>query len=254
MNVEYHEWNSIRLDAKAQIKVYGYWGFPLLVFPCAGGSFFEFEDFGMVETIREFIEAGKLKVFTVQSWDSKSWLNNSISFSERARNHEIYVDYITSEVVPFIHSHMGGKQGITAFGCSLGAMHSLSFALRFPEIFTSVIALSGIYRLSRLVGDYKDELTVRSSPIDFLESLIEGPLIQKIRENSLTICCGQGAWENESLEDTLALPPLFEKRAIPAWIDLWGKDVSHDWPWWRKQLPYFIQKCVEKNNKRNMSH
>ena len=23
-------------------------------------------------------------------------------------------------------------------------------------------------------------------------------------------------------------------------IDYWGEDVSHDWPWWKHQLEYFI--------------
>ncbi|MGB5196199.1 MAG: hypothetical protein WBN64_03940 [Candidatus Deferrimicrobium sp.] len=23
-------------------------------------------------------------------------------------------------------------------------------------------------------------------------------------------------------------------------IDSWGHDVNHDWPWWRRQMPYFL--------------
>jgi esterase/lipase superfamily enzyme len=29
---------------------------------------------------------------------------------------------------------------------------------------------------------------------------------------------------------------------VPAWFDYWGYDVNHDWPWWRRQLPYFLGK------------
>ena len=25
-------------------------------------------------------------------------------------------------------------------------------------------------------------------------------------------------------------------------IDFWGGDVNHDWPWWKKMLPYFLEK------------
>ncbi|CRH90513.1 Uncharacterized protein conserved in bacteria [Chlamydia trachomatis] len=28
---------------------------------------------------------------------------------------------------------------------------------------------------------------------------------------------------------------------IPAWFDEWGGDVAHDWEWWRRQMPYFLQ-------------
>ncbi|MHB2019302.1 MAG: hypothetical protein ACYCW6_20315 [Candidatus Xenobia bacterium] len=23
-------------------------------------------------------------------------------------------------------------------------------------------------------------------------------------------------------------------------LDLWGYDVAHDWPWWKKELDYYI--------------
>ncbi|MDD6726958.1 MAG: esterase, partial [Lactimicrobium massiliense] len=29
-------------------------------------------------------------------------------------------------------------------------------------------------------------------------------------------------------------------KNIPAWVDFWGADVAHDWPWWRRQLPYYL--------------
>lgn len=33
---------------------------------------------------------------------------------------------------------------------------------------------------------------------------------------------------------------LFEHKAVPAWIDFWGFDVNHDWPWWYRQLRHFL--------------
>lgn len=37
---------------------------------------------------------------------------------------------------------------------------------------------------------------------------------------------------------------ILEEKGIHAWIDFWGYDVNHDWPWWQKQLPYFLEKIV----------
>jgi esterase/lipase superfamily enzyme len=42
------------------------------------------------------------------------------------------------------------------------------------------------------------------------------------------------------LRDLAAVEPLLAQLGIPAWVDRWGYDVSHDWPWWKKQLPYFL--------------
>ena len=58
----------------------------------------------------------------------------------------------------------------------------------------------------------------------------------------LAVCVGQGAWEDEMLADTRALKRILGEKEIPAWVDVWGHDVNHDWPWWRKQMPYFLGK------------
>ena len=35
-----------------------------------------------------------------------------------------------------------------------------------------------------------------------------------------------------------------EREGIPHDLDMWGHDVNHDWPWWRKMLPFFIGEKV----------
>jgi esterase/lipase superfamily enzyme len=32
------------------------------------------------------------------------------------------------------------------------------------------------------------------------------------------------------------------RQAIPAIVDEWGDDVNHDWPWWRKMLPHYLDR------------
>ena len=47
------------------------------------------------------------------------------------------------------------------------------------------------------------------------------------------------------LEDTRALEHVLSEKKISAWIDYWGGDVDHDWPWWHKQLGYFMGRWLE---------
>jgi esterase/lipase superfamily enzyme len=68
--------------------------------------------------------------------------------------------------------------------------------------------------------------------------------LDQYRQSKIVVCAGQGAWEDEMLRDTLELKRILESKDIPAWIDIWGSDVNHDWPWWRKMLPYFLDKLV----------
>ena len=50
---------------------------------------------------------------------------------------------------------------------------------------------------------------------------------------------GQGAWEDEAIEDTPHLDHLLREKSVPAWIAYWGHDVNHDWPW-----RYRLMNCI----------
>jgi len=69
------------------------------------------------------------------------------------------------------------------------------------------------------------------------------PYIDKYNRNRGVICAGQGAWELP--ESTIRLRDIFAEKGINTWVDLWGYDVCHDWPWWHKQVPYFLPKLLE---------
>ncbi|MGB9664797.1 MAG: hypothetical protein ACPL25_07770, partial [Ignavibacteria bacterium] len=101
-----------------------------------------------------------------------------------------------------------------------------------------------IYHLRMFIGDYYDNYVYFNSPIYFLPNLDDERILELYRKSKIVICCGQGAWEDEMLQDTLALKRILESKKIPAWIDIWGYDVNHDWPWWNKQLPYFLERML----------
>jgi len=162
MNIEYHKWWSDHLNQDMEIKVYGHAGKPVVVFPTQGGRFYEYEDFGMVEVCRAYIDGGQIQLFTVDSIDNQSWANGNTHPADRARRHEDYDQYITKEVIPFIHHRGSWKGKYITTGCSMGAFHAPNFFFRHPDIFDAVIALSGILRLKLFIGDYMDDSTARS--------------------------------------------------------------------------------------------
>jgi esterase/lipase superfamily enzyme len=240
MNIEYHKWWSPNLNQDMELKVYGYFGKPVVVFPCQGGRFYEWEDFGMIEAIRWFVDEGKIKLFTVDSVDRQSWANWSAHPADRAWRHQDYDRYITSEVVPFIHDHCQGVQKMITTGCSMGGYHSANFFFRHPDIFDTVIAISGPFSLNMFVGDYMDDNIYYNSPLAYLSNMSDPWYLDQYRQSNIIVCVGQGAWEERMLADTYALKKTLEDKAVPAWIDIWGYDVNHDWPWWKKMLPFFL--------------
>ena len=36
--------------------------------------------------------------------------------------------------------------------------------------------------------------------------------------------------------------PMLVFPAQASRFDIWGGEVNHDWPWWLKMLPYFLEK------------
>ena len=59
-----------------------------------------------------------------------------------------------------------------------------------------------------------------------------------INRQRAAICVGQGPWE---LPDTTRqLADIFYRKGIHTWVDFWGHDCAHDWPWWYKQVVYFF--------------
>ena len=71
--------------------------------------------------------------------------------------------------------------------------------------------------------------------------------LNKYRQGHIIICSGQGAWEEMTLADVRVVERLLQAKGVPAWVDYWGYDVNHDWPWWRKQLPYFLDSLLKLN-------
>lgn len=243
MHIEYHKWYSERLGRDMELKVYGHGGKPFIIFPCQGGRFFESEDFGMIDAISYLIKAGRIKVFTLDGIDNESWANQSIHPADRAVRHNQYDSYVMNEAVPFIRNHCQSPDiKIALTGFSMGAYHAANFYFRHPFIFDVTIAISGLYDLKMFVGDYMDDNVYYNSPINFLGNLKDEVILNQYRQGKIVICTGQGAFEEEMLEDTYQLKAILERKQIPAWVDIWGHDVNHDWPWWKKMLPHFIEK------------
>ena len=239
MNIEYHKQWSPALNQDMELKVYGHAGKAVVVFPTSGGRFYQYEDFGMVEACRPFIDDGRIKLFAVDSIDHQTWFNQGAHPADRARRHNDYDRYIVEEVAPFIREHGSSTDKFVATGCSLGAYHSANFFFRHPDVFDGLIALSGLYSLHFSVGDYMDDNIYFNSPVAYLPGMEDAWYLDQYRQSQIIICSGQGAWEIGQ-EDARAIQRILESKNVPCWVDFWGHDVNHDWPWWRKQMPYYL--------------
>lgn len=242
MQTRYFKEYSHVLGRDMECKVYGHAGRPVLFIPCQDGRFFDFENFHMDDVWAPWIDRGEVMVISIDTMDLETWSAHGEAYT-RIRRHEQWMYYIIREVVPFIRD-ISGRSDIVAFGCSLGATHAVNLYFRFPDEFTGLLALSGIYTAEYGFGSYMDEVVYRNSPVHYLSNMDPGhPYIKKYNRNQGIICIGQGAWEEVST--TRILDNLFREKGIDVWVDYWGYDVNHDWPWWYKQAAYFIPRFLE---------
>lgn len=246
MKIEYYKEFSHELNRDMEFKVFGERGKPCLVFPPQNGRFYDYENFGMVEEIKEYIEAGKIQLFCCDSIDNETWSDEQGEPRYRIEQHERWFHYIVDELVPRIHVLSNydkiNEKGIMCTGCSMGGYHAFNFFLRKPEIFDTVIAQSGIFEASYFFKDYHDELTYRNSPVDYLPNMEDNNSnLQLYRNAEIILSCGRGSWEQDMETSLNKLATILERKGIDVWVDYWGFDVSHDWIWWRKQLVYFLQ-------------
>ncbi len=241
MNREIHTWHSPSLNKEMSLVVYGNYGTPLLMFPTAGADFLEYERFQLIDSIKPIIESGKFKVYSINSINNESWLNDSVYPPHKSLRHGQYNQYIIEEVVPFIYDNCRGEVPIITTGASLGAYHAMNTFLRNPTVFRGTIAMSGVYDLKAYSKGYYDDHVYFNSPIDFLPNLYDENLLNQMRNNlGIVIASGQGEFEDPS--SSIQLSNIMNSKGIKHWLDLWGFDVKHDWPTWRDMLPYFLDK------------
>ncbi|MEY8661888.1 esterase family protein [Ligilactobacillus faecis] len=238
MYFEERSYESKNLGQTMHYNVYGHAGKAVLVFPSSGGSHSEFGDFGMIEACRSWIERGLLRFYTPDSYDAQSWEASYKAPFEQALAHDAYDRFIIEELVPVIQVENKSQDKLLATGCSMGAYHAMNFGLRHPDVFATVISLSGFYDLSFLLGTINDEHVYLNSPTSYLANLADPWFLEQYRQNTFIVCTGQGPYEEPY--ETKKLEEVFQAKGVPGWFDYWGYDVAHDWNWWQKQLPYYL--------------
>ena len=105
------------------------------------------------------------------------------------------------------------------------------------------MCLSGSYTARGWFGDYADDLTLRNSPADYLRLVSAARLAEFT--GPFLLCCGQGPYEDRFLNETKAFAASLDAKQLPVSVDLWGADVTHDWPWWQKELAVLFPRMLD---------
>lgn len=234
------QWYSPSLHKNMEIVEYGHFGFALLLLPTAAADYLEYERFLLLDFIKPFIEAGKLKVYSINSINSESWLNNKMEGRHKAIRHQQFNQYVYEEVAPYIRSRTCQETPIITCGASFGALHAANLFFKRPNIINGCIAMSGLYDLSQYTKGYWDDDVYFNSPMHYLQDLNDNWHLNQIRSSGhIHIMTGSGDYEDPN--GSRYLSALLNHKGIPHDLDVWGHDIHHDWPTWRAMLPYLLE-------------
>jgi len=232
-------WYSPSLQKEMPIAVYGDYGFALLLVPTAAADYLEYERFQLMDSLSGLINSGKVKVFSIDSINNESWMNNQADPRHKSWRHQQWNEYVFNEVVPFIRTNTSPETPIITCGASFGALHSMNLFLKRPDLINGVIAMSGVYDLTEYTKGYFDDSVYFNSPMHFMPNLTDHNILEQIRKSGhIHILTGSGDYEDPSSSGRFA-KILYDKNI---WYDLqiWGREWRHDWGTWRAMLPQVI--------------
>jgi esterase/lipase superfamily enzyme len=226
------------LGGAGRVMAYGHWGRPVLFFPAEGGSAVDIEERGIIHALAGAIEAGRVKVYAVDSHDGATWSDRSVDLEERARRHDGYHAWLVEHVAPAIHADCGGPTPVTTAGASLGAFQAVNLTLRRADLFPRALGMSGNYDPTSWDGwGTRGDALYFNSPLAYLQHMHGDHLDWLRRIAFVQLCVGTGAWEvhpTQALPSTIALGELLSEKGIPHDVDVWGEDTPHDWPSWQR--------------------
>ena len=235
-------WRSPALGLDMPIVSYGWRGQPILLFPTAAADFLENERFWLIKAIEPLLLQGRIRVFSIDSINKLAWMDRSLAVPEAGRRQALYSQYIEGEVVPYIRHVCGdGHARAITTGASFGCFHAANALFRRPDLFGGLIGMSGFYDLSpSYFNGYTDDNCYFNNPMWYVPNMSDGLLDTLRHHTKIALVAGQGAYEKP--DATRVFHDLLDRKHVGHIFDLWGHDVNHDWPWWRKMLPHYLER------------
>ena len=241
MRTDYHRWYSHRLGRDLGIVIYGHWGPPLVTFPTSGGDEWEMQNQGIIDAIADYIDSGKLKVFSCNTNSRDSLYNRGAHPFHRSWMLRMFDEYLCEEVVPFVRSHCQAPGiGIGVAGMSLGAFYAANALLKHPDVFKRGYAISGLYDMKRFMDGMYDDNFYFNNPVDYLSNLSDPWYYHHFQSCDIRIVTGRGPWEESG--ESYRLAGILRSKNIPHSLDDWAEMGGHDWPYWKHQLREYVRR------------
>jgi len=241
LNREVFSVPAAELGREMGVARWGHTGRPVILFPTGGADYLDVERFLLVRALEPLVEAGRIKVYSVDSVCRQSWLGSGPP-AEKVQLQVAYDRWLSGSLFPLIQDDCGGNsQRFAVAGASLGAYQAWTAAARHPDRIEICVGMSGTYKMDRRLDGYWDEDWYFHDPCQFLGNIEEGELLESLRSVRFVLGLGE-RWENPTYTEAAA--EVLESRGIPVKLLRWRDPAGHDWPTWRTMLPAALNYLV----------
>ncbi|MDZ4669990.1 MAG: alpha/beta hydrolase-fold protein [Phototrophicales bacterium] len=235
MNREHHRWYSPSLNRDMELLVFGHAGARVIVFPTSKGKFYEWEDRGMMNSLRHQIDQGWLQLYCVDSVDHESWYNYGAHPGARAWRHHQYFMYIYHEVLP-LSVHKNSNPFLMTMGASFGAFHAMSFGLKFAEKVDRILALSGLFDIRSFTDGYGGDMVYDYNPMQFIQNEWQIERLNALRHVDIIMAAGK---DDRLVEQSRNMSSVLWGKGIGNAMREWD-GWSHDWQYWERMMHMYL--------------
>jgi esterase/lipase superfamily enzyme len=231
MQEKHIQFYSHILSRNIDLLVHGDWGYPILMFPTSMGRFYQNKDFGLVDSVKDFINSGKIKIYNVDTIDNLTFYGNDFPPAVRIHNYNQYVRFLNLELVPFIKAECNVER-IGVGGASFGGYHAANFAFKHPDQVAYLFSMSGAFSIKSFMKGYFDDNVYFNSPEDYIKGQ------QAWIYNHMKIVLGTSDWDI-CLAENQNMSNLLNDGGVNHWYDE-KKWATHDWPLWNAMFPEYL--------------
>ena len=233
---DYQRWYSHRLGRDMGVVVFGHYGPPMIAFPTTGGDEWEYERQGVIGAMAGAIDAGRVKVFCVNTNNGDSFGNDGAHPRHRSFMQAQYDEYIVQEVMPFIRSHCRshGVGDLDDGGVArrLSRREHAAEASRRGE---ALLRALGRVRHAALHGRRLRRQLLLQQP-----RRLHGEPVRRVGAEHLapaaTSISRPAPARGRHPAEAYRLSGILAGRGIRHSLDDWGPQGGHDWPYWRHMM------------------
>lgn len=229
--IEHIPYFSNILDRFINVEVTGHWGHPILLFPSSYGTYTQNRDFGLNDTVMQFVEEGRIKLYNVQTIDGLTFYADELPSEIKIHNYEQYVRFLTTELIPFIQRECSTHR-IAVGGCSFGGYHAGNIAFRFPDLVSHLFSMSGVFNIRNMTPLSDDLRIYLNCPDEFMNNE------EAWKYNHMHIVLNTSEWDICKPQNQ-KMAGILSEKGIGHWYDEkhW---IAHDWPLWKMVFPHYI--------------